>query len=62
MNSSKEFFNTSNGFSLISGMSYKLSARVPTVDMNGQLFFTAKSVRDWTYGLENIKYDKFIFE
>eukprot|EP00347_Sterkiella_histriomuscorum_P008240 403345845 len=57
-----EQFDEITGFQLIKGMSYKISARNPMLDMYGKLFFTAKTVRDWTYGLQNIKTQKFIFE
>eukprot|EP00347_Sterkiella_histriomuscorum_P012357 403368902 len=57
-----EQFDDITGFQLIKGMSYKISARNPMLDMYGKLFFTAKTVRDWTYGLQNTKTQKFIFE
>jgi len=36
------------------GKEYKISARTPIFDMNGDLFFTAKEIRSWIYGRDNI--------
>ena len=43
-------------------MTYKLLARVPTLDTTVNIFFTTMSVRDWTFGRGNQKHDDFIFE
>lgn len=43
-------------------MSYKVSSRVAMIDMYGKLYFTAKIVRDWNYGMINTKSESFIFE
>ncbi len=62
MNYSTEQFSVTKGFSLITGMSYKLLSKVPTIDTKGEIFFTTKTVRDWTFGVKNSKFDDFIFE
>lgn len=43
-------------------MSYKLLSKVPTLDTQGDIFFTTKTVRDWSFGVGNSKFDNFIFE
>ena len=60
--SSSEYFNKTAGFNLIPGMTYRVNARVPKVDYKGQVFFTAKTVREWTYGQENAMSDGYLFE
>ena len=35
---------------------------MPHLDSNGNVFFIAKSVRDWTFGVKNFKSQRFIFE
>lgn len=57
-----ESFEKTAGFHLLKGMTYKLNAKQPRVDTNGNVFFTVKSVRDWTYGHENSKNISMMFE
>jgi len=53
LNYSTEYFNQTSGFALIEGMTYKILAKVPTLDTSGNIFFTAMSVRDWTFAKSN---------
>ncbi|CDW83161.1 alpha-l-arabinofuranosidase b [Stylonychia lemnae] len=61
-NSSTEYFEQLQGFGLQIGETYKVSARTPIVDMNGQIFYTSKQIRNWTYGNVNTKYSEFAYE
>ena len=47
---------------MIKGMTYRINAHQPKVDVNGQVFFTMKSVREWTYGEVNQKNQSLIFD
>ena len=57
-----EYFVKSSGFNMIKGMTYRINAHQPKVDVNGQVFFTMKSVREWTYGEVNQKNQSLIFD
>ena len=50
-----ESFVKTSGFNMIKGMTYKINAHQPRVDVNGNIFFTMKAVREWTYGEINQK-------
>ena len=57
-----EYFEKTSGFNLIKGMSYRINAQQPRVDVNGKLFFTVKSVREWSYGANNLKDSELLYE
>ncbi len=58
----RESFEKSSGFNLIRGMTYKINAHVPQVDTRGQVFFTMRSLREWTYGLPNYQSRDVLYE
>ena len=41
MVSATEWLQKTSGFNLIKGMTYRINARNPQLDMNGNLYFTA---------------------
>jgi hypothetical protein len=57
-----EYFEKVSGFNLIKGMTYNINAHVPRVDIEGKLFFTMKTLREWTYGMTNDKNATLLFE
>jgi hypothetical protein len=57
-----ESFQKVSGFNLISGMTYNINAQVPRLDVEGNLFFTMKTLREWTYGVPNNKNTSHLFE
>jgi hypothetical protein len=57
-----EFFIKSTGFNMIKGMTYRINAHQPRVDVSGKVFFTMKSVREWTYGEVNMKNQSLLFD
>lgn len=57
-----ESFEKTAGFNLINGMTYNINAQVPRIDFEGKLFFTMKSLREWTYGVANNKTTSHLFE
>jgi hypothetical protein len=57
-----ESFEKLSGFNLINGMTYNINAHVPRIDIEGNLFFTMKTLREWTYGVMNNKTSTHLFE
>lgn len=58
----QEHFEKTSGFNLIKGVTYKINAQVPRVDVNMNVFFTMRTYREWSYGLVNDKYDSLLFD
>ena len=57
-----EYFEKTSGFNLIKGMTYKINAQVPRIDVSGNLFYTLRSIREWRYGVPNNRSQDMLFD